>query len=137
MLGRLQAQLDAAAAKLEQQSAAAAKAVSEECERHGLAERALQQQVQQLTSELAVAQVNPRVRHTIGCLCLPDCLLCLVEQSSVFGRSMELLGLTVLCQLWSLSGVLTLPSMWLGPSAKLSLCAGDDLCWVAGQRHQC
>lgn len=54
---RLQAQLDAAAAKLERQSAAAAKAVAEECERHVVAERALQQQVQQLTSQLAVSQV--------------------------------------------------------------------------------
>lgn len=56
--GRLQAQLDAAALKMEQQSAAAAKAVAEECERHVTAERALQQQVQQLTSELAVTQVR-------------------------------------------------------------------------------
>lgn len=55
---RLQSQLDAAAAKLEQQSAAAAKAAAEECERHVTAERLLQQQVQQLTSELAVTQVR-------------------------------------------------------------------------------
>lgn len=55
---RLQGQVEAAAAKLEQQATAATKAVSEECERHGAAERALQQQVQQLTSELAVTQVR-------------------------------------------------------------------------------
>lgn len=59
---RLQSQVDAAAAKLEQQSAAAARSVAEECERHVTVERALQQQVQQLTSELAVAQV--------GCFCV-------------------------------------------------------------------
>jgi hypothetical protein len=52
--------VDAAAAKLEQQSAAAAKAVTEECERHMAAERALQQRVQQLGSELAVSQVCMR-----------------------------------------------------------------------------
>lgn len=68
---RLQAQLDAAAAKLEQQSAAAAKAVAEECERHVVAERALQQQVQQLTSQLAVSQVRtkyyPLAHHYMAC----------------------------------------------------------------------
>jgi hypothetical protein len=54
---RLQAQLDAATAKLEQQSAAATQAVAEECERHLAAERAMQLKMQQLASELAVAQV--------------------------------------------------------------------------------
>lgn len=46
--------------KLEQQQAVAAKAVAEECERHLGEERALQHQVQQLKSDLAVAQVRLR-----------------------------------------------------------------------------
>jgi chromosome segregation ATPase len=55
---RLHAQLEAVTAKLEQQSAATTCAVTQECERHLAAERALQQQVQQLASDLAVAQVR-------------------------------------------------------------------------------
>lgn len=56
---RLQAQLQAAGSRLEQQQAVAAKAVAEECERHVGTERELQQQVQRLSSQLAVAQVRP------------------------------------------------------------------------------
>jgi hypothetical protein len=56
-LRRLQGQLQHVSSKLEQQQAAAAKAVAEECERHLTEERALQQQLQQLKSDLAVAQV--------------------------------------------------------------------------------
>lgn len=55
---RLRDGLQQAGMKLEQQQAAAAKAVAEECERHVGEERALQQQVQQLRSDLAVAQVS-------------------------------------------------------------------------------
>jgi hypothetical protein len=51
-------QLQQVSSKLEQQQAAAAKAVAEECERHLDEERALQQQLQQLKSDLAVAQVR-------------------------------------------------------------------------------
>lgn len=58
VLCRLREQQQEAGIKLEQQQAAAARAVAEECERHVGAERALQQQVQQLKSDLAVAQVN-------------------------------------------------------------------------------
>jgi hypothetical protein len=57
-LRRLQGQLQQVSGKLEQQQAAAAKAVAEECERHLNEERALQQQLQQLKSDLAVAQVG-------------------------------------------------------------------------------
>lgn len=56
-LCRLREQLQQAGARHEQQQAAAAKAVAEECERHVGQERALQQQVQKLQSDLAVAQV--------------------------------------------------------------------------------
>ncbi len=55
---RLQAQLQAAAERAEQQAAASSKAIAEECERHLTAERALQQQAQQLSSELATSKVR-------------------------------------------------------------------------------
>jgi hypothetical protein len=73
---RLQSQVDAAAVKLEQQSAAAARSVAEECERHVAAERALQQQVQQLSSELAVSQVGVagvRVSAVLGTVSFAPC----------------------------------------------------------------
>lgn len=58
MARRLQDGIQQASAKLQQQQAAATKAVADECERHVGEERALQQQVQQLKSDLAVAQVS-------------------------------------------------------------------------------
>jgi len=59
---RLQKDLQQASSRLEQQQTAAARSVAEECERHVDAERTLQQQVQQLSSELAVSKVRSLAR---------------------------------------------------------------------------
>ena len=79
---RLQAQLNATSLKLEQQAAAAAKAVAEECERHGSAERALQQRLQQLTSDLAVSQASAEAWFwcAVAVCCAVQCwpVLCLL-----------------------------------------------------------
>jgi hypothetical protein len=55
---RLQEEAKSARERAEQQQAGAAKALAEECERHSASEKQLQQQIKELSSQLAVSQAS-------------------------------------------------------------------------------